>query len=132
MRQLFRSYILPITDYAAAAWYGPGKPGVIRLIHALEKVQRVGARMILRVWKAVSLPILKAEAYLKSTKKRLDQKVIVYTVNLISLPRSNLVRRALLHALYIYRYISPLSAVYILAKRRLKPKGSRSPIGNPP
>jgi hypothetical protein len=38
MRQLFRSCILPITDYAASAWYGLGKPGVIRLVHALEKV----------------------------------------------------------------------------------------------
>jgi hypothetical protein len=76
MRQLFRSCVLLITDYAASAWYGPGKPGVIRLAHALEKVQRVGARMILRAWKAVSLPILEAEAYLKSTKQRLERKVI--------------------------------------------------------
>jgi hypothetical protein len=88
--------------------------------------------MILRAWKAVSLPILKAKAYLESTKKRLHQKVIIYTVKLISLPRSNLVRRALLHALNIYRYISPLSTVYVLAKERLKLKGSRSPIRNPP
>jgi hypothetical protein len=77
MRQLFRSCVLPIADYAASAWYGPGKPGVIRLAHALEKVQRVGARMILRAWKAVSLPILKAEAYLESTKQRLKRKVII-------------------------------------------------------
>jgi hypothetical protein len=49
MRQLFRSYVLLIIYYAALAWYGPGKPGAIRLAHALEKVQRVGARMILRV-----------------------------------------------------------------------------------
>jgi hypothetical protein len=88
--------------------------------------------MILRAWKAVSLPILKAKAYLESTKKRLDQKVIIYIVKLISLPRSNLVRRVLLHALNIYPYISLLSAVYTLAKERLKLKGSRSPIGNPP
>jgi hypothetical protein len=132
MRQLFRSCVLPITDYAASAWYGPGKPGVIRLVHALEKVQRVGARMILRVWKAVSLPILESEAYLESTKKRLDKKVIAYTVKLISLPGSNLARRALPHALNVYRYISPLSAVCILAKARLKLKGSWSPIGNSP
>jgi hypothetical protein len=132
MRQLFRSCVLPITDYAASAWYGPGKPGVIRLVHALEKVQRVGARMILRAWKAVSLPILEAEAYLESTKKRLDQKVIAHTVKLISLPRSNPARRALPHALNTYRYVSPLSAVCVLAKERLKPKGSWSPIGNPP
>jgi hypothetical protein len=32
--------------------------------------------MILRAWKAVSLPILKAEAYLESTKQRLERKVI--------------------------------------------------------
>jgi hypothetical protein len=88
--------------------------------------------MILRAWKAVSLPILEAEAYLESTKQRLDRKVIVYTVKLISLPRSNPVRRALPHALNIYRYISPLSGVCILAKERLKPRGSRLPLGNPP
>jgi hypothetical protein len=132
MRQLFRSCVLPITDYTASTWYGPGKPGVIRLVHTLEKVQRVGARRILRVWKAVSLPILEAEAFLESTENRLDRKVITHTVKLISLPRSNLARRALPHALNIYRYISPLSTVCALAKERLKPKGSRSPIGNPP
>jgi hypothetical protein len=64
MRQLFCSSVLPITDYAASVWYGQGKPGAIRLAHALKKVQRVGARMILRAWKAVSLPILEAEATL--------------------------------------------------------------------
>jgi ribonuclease HI len=88
--------------------------------------------MILRAWKAVSLPILEAEAYLESTKKRLDQKVIAYTVKLISLPRSNPARRALPHALNIYRYISPLSAVCAVAKERLKPRGSRPPLANPP
>jgi hypothetical protein len=38
MRQLFRSCVLPIIDYAASVWYGPGKPDVVRLTHALEKV----------------------------------------------------------------------------------------------
>jgi hypothetical protein len=76
MRQLFRSCVLPVTDYTASVWYGPGKPGIIRLAHALEKVQKVGAKMILRAWKAVSLPILEVEAHLEPTKKRLDRKVI--------------------------------------------------------
>jgi ribonuclease HI len=31
-----------------------------------------------------------------------------------------------------FSYMSPLSAVYIVAKERLKPKGSRPPTGNPP
>jgi hypothetical protein len=131
MRQLFRSCVLLITDYAASAWYGLGKPGVIRLAHVLEKVQRAGVRMILRAWKVVSLPILKAEAYLESTKQRLDRKVITQMVKLISLPRSNPVRRVLPYALNIYRYISPLSTVYAVAKERLKLRGSRLPLENP-
>ena len=40
--------MLPITDYAASAWYGPGKVGVVRLLNAFEKVQRLGARLITR------------------------------------------------------------------------------------
>jgi len=108
MRQLFRSCVLPVIDYAASAWYGPGKPGVVRLTHALEKVQRLGARLILRAWKAVSLPILEAEAFLEPTKERLDKKVIAHTAKLISLPNSNPARKALPHALDVCRYISPL------------------------
>jgi hypothetical protein len=38
MRQLFRSCVLPIIDYVASVWYGPRKPGVARLTHALERV----------------------------------------------------------------------------------------------
>jgi ribonuclease HI len=132
MKQLVRSCILPITDYAASAWYGPGKPGVVRQINALERVQRLGARVILRAWKAVSLPILEAEAHLESTKERLDRKVLAHTVKLISLPYSNPVRKALKHAFNIYRYISPLSAVYKAAEKRLKPRGVGPPMASPP
>jgi hypothetical protein len=38
MKQLVRSCILPITDYAASAWYGPGKPGVMRQINILKRI----------------------------------------------------------------------------------------------
>jgi hypothetical protein len=58
--------------------------------------------------------------------------VIVQTVKLISLPRSNPARRALPYALNIYRYISLLSAVYTVAKERLKLRGSWLPLANPP
>lgn len=51
MRQLFRSCVLLITDFAASAWYGPGKVGAGRLVSSLEKVQRLGARMITTVHK---------------------------------------------------------------------------------
>jgi hypothetical protein len=38
MRQLFRSYVLPIIDYATSTWFGPGQRGVSRLYYILEKV----------------------------------------------------------------------------------------------
>jgi hypothetical protein len=48
IRQLFRSYILLITNYAILAWYRPGKRGTVKHIYTLEKVQRLGARTTLR------------------------------------------------------------------------------------
>jgi hypothetical protein len=50
MKQLFRSCVLPIVDYAASAWFAPAKRGTVRLCYALGKVQRLGARAILRAW----------------------------------------------------------------------------------
>jgi len=132
MRQLFRSCVIPVIDYAASSRYGPRKRGVVRLARALEKVQRLGARMILRAWKAVALPILEVEACLEPTKERLERKVIAHTVKLISLPNSNQARKVLPHTLNVGRYTSPLSAVCAIAKVRLKPKGSRLPLGDPP
>lgn len=104
----------------------------MRQINALKRIQRLGVRVILRVWKAVSLPILKAEVYLEPVKERLNRKVLVYAVKLISLPYSNPVRKALKYASNIYRHISPLSAVYQVAEKRLNPRGLGPPIANPP
>jgi hypothetical protein len=61
-RQIYRSCVLPIVDYAASTWYGTGRKGQKELLQSLGKVQRLGARCILRAWKAVSLPVLEAEA----------------------------------------------------------------------
>lgn len=132
MRHPFRSCVLLVIDHDASAWYGPGKPGIVRLTCVLEKVQRLGARVILRAWKAVSLPILEAEAYLESTKERLERKVVAHTVKFTSLPNSNPAKKALPRALNVCRHISPLSAVCMVAKDRLRPKGARLSIGNPP
>jgi hypothetical protein len=89
MRQLFRSYVLPIINYAASTWFGPGKRGTVRLCHALGKVQRLGARAILRAWKAVALPILEAEANVEATRVRLMRKVVAYATKLLALPIDN-------------------------------------------
>jgi ribonuclease HI len=132
MRQLFRSCVLPITDYAASAWYGPGKVGVVKLVNALEKVQRLGARLITRAWKKVALPILEAEACLEPTKERLERKVSAHVTKLISLPKSNPAKRALLRGFNVITQVSPLGAIVAVSKERLRPNRSRLPIGNPP
>jgi hypothetical protein len=98
MRQLFRSCVLPVIDYAASAWFGPGKRGTVRLCYALGKVQRLGARAILRAWKAVTLPILEAEANLEATRVRLTRKVVVHTIKLLALLIDNPARKALVYA----------------------------------
>ena len=119
MRQLFCSCILPITDYTALVWYRLGKAGVVRLAYSIDKVQRLGARTILRAWKRVALPILEAEACLEPTKDRLEKRVLAYAVKLISLPHNNPARKALLVALNVNKYISLLNATIAACKKRL-------------
>jgi len=98
MRQLFRSCVLPIINYATSTWFSPGKRGTVRLCYALRKVQRLGAQAILRAWKAVTLPILEAEANLEATTVRLTQKVVAHVTKLLALPIDNPVHKALVYA----------------------------------
>lgn len=132
MRQLFRSCVLPVTDYAASAWYGPGKVGACRLVKSLEKVQRLGARMITRAWKKVALPILEAEACLEPTRERLGRKVSVHVAKLISLSKSSPAKAALLRGFNVTTHVSPLGATVAVSRKRPKANGSSLPMGNPP
>jgi ribonuclease HI len=132
MRQLFQSCVLPIVDYAASAWFSPGQKGTIRLYHALERVQRLGARSILRAWKTVALPILKAEANIESTKTRLTRKVTTHAVKLLTLPINNPVRKAVVYAQGVRRYASPLDTTLAAATGKLRNIASRPLLGNPP
>jgi ribonuclease HI len=132
MRQLFRSCVLPIIDYAASTWFGPDQRGTIRLCNKLDKVQRLGARAILRAWKAVALPILEAEASIESTKARLTRKVTAQAVKLLTLPIENPVRRAIVHAQGVRRYASPLDTTLSAVTGRLKHIARRPLSENPP
>lgn len=111
LRQLYRCCVLPIVDYAASTWYGPGKPGVKRLTDVIDKVQRLGARGILRAWKQVSLPVLEAEAYLESTQDRLNRKTVSHAVKLFALPEKHPAKKAALITRNTTRFLSPLVAV---------------------
>jgi hypothetical protein len=131
LRQLYRVCVTPVLDYAASAWYGPGKVGVLRLTNALDKVQRLGARMILRAWKSVALPILEAEACLEPTAERILRKVTKYAVKVLTLPTDNPTRQAILRTMNVARQASPLSATIAACKERVKPSDSVLPLGNP-
>jgi ribonuclease HI len=132
MRQLLLSWVLPIIDYAASTWFGPGKRGTVRLCHALGKVQRLGDRAILRAWKAVALPILEAEANVETTRVRLTRKVVAHATKLLALPIDNPVRKALVYAKGVQRHLSPLDATIAAVTGRLKNTTTRPLLGNPP
>lgn len=103
----------------------------MRLANALDNVQKLGARMILRAWKRVALPVLEAEAYLETTVRRLQRKVAAHTVKLISLPCSNPARKAIPDTLNVSRFLSPLSVTIAVHRSRLRPKGLGVPAGDP-
>jgi hypothetical protein len=132
MRQLLLSWVLPIIDYAASTWFGPGKRGTVRLCHALGKVQRLEARAILRAWKAVALPILEAKANVEATRVRLTRKVVAYTTKLLALPINSLVRKALVYARGVQRHLLPLDTTIAAVTRRLKNITTRPLLENPP
>jgi ribonuclease HI len=132
MRQVFRSCVLPIVDYAASTWFGPGQKGTARLCHTLEKVQRLGARAILRAWKAVALPILEVEAGIEATTVRLTRKVTAHAAKLLALPIDNPVRKSLVYARGVQRYSSPLDTTLATMAGRLKNVVTMPFLGNPP
>jgi hypothetical protein len=131
LRQLYRICVTLVLDYAASAWYGPDKPGVLRLTNSLDKVQRLGARMILRAWKRVALPILEAEACLESITERILRKVTKHTVKVLALLTDNLVRQAIPRTMNVTRQVSLLNATIAACKERVRPRDSVLPLGNP-
>jgi len=131
LRQLYRVCVTPVLDYAASAWYGPGKVGVLRLTNALDKVQRLGARMILRAWESVALPILEAEACLEPAIERMLRKVTRHVVKILTLPTDNPTRQAILRTMNVARQVSLLNATIAAFKERIKPNDSVLLLGNP-
>jgi uncharacterized protein YlxW (UPF0749 family) len=46
MRQLYTAAVVPTTDYATPVWYAPSRISVKRHVDALERLQRLAARLI--------------------------------------------------------------------------------------
>jgi hypothetical protein len=123
MRQLYRSCVLLILDYAALTWYGLGRKGNRKLIKSLEKVQRLGARYILRAWKNVSLLVLEAEAHLKDIETRLEKKVTKHMLKAFTLLTTYPVWKVYTYKAK-FRVVSPIAAVINENKERVRPTGN--------
>lgn len=123
--------MLRIVGDAASTWYGPDKPGVKRLTDVIVKVQRLGARGILRAWKQVSLPVLEAEAHLQSTHDRLNRKVVSHAVKLFTLPDKRPAKKAALITKETMRFLSPLIAVLEEYDGRIRCRGKTALARNP-
>jgi hypothetical protein len=85
MRQMYIVAVVPTTDYAASTWYAPSCIGVKRHVVALERVQRLAARLILRAYKSVAMLVLQSEAKLQSVSDRLHERVLNHMTKLCSL-----------------------------------------------
>lgn len=89
MRQLYRSVIVPTTDYAASSWFSRDKWGTERHIKRLQRVQKLGAQIVLRSFKRVSAAVLEAEAYLEPVVDRLTKKVAKHLQTIFAAEEDN-------------------------------------------
>jgi hypothetical protein len=83
MRQLYKACVVPTMDYTASAWFRPGKMGTKGILNRLSEVQRLGARLILRAFRQVSLEVLEAEAYLESARDRLTYRTAKHATKIL-------------------------------------------------
>jgi hypothetical protein len=70
---MYTAAVVPAKGYAASVWYAPSCVGVKRHVIALEQVQRLMSRMILRAYKSVAMRVLQSEAKLQSVSDRLHE-----------------------------------------------------------
>jgi ribonuclease HI len=127
MRQMYIAAVVPTTDYAASTWYAPSRIGVKRHVVALERVQRLGARLILRAFKSVAMLVLQSEAKLQSVSERLHERVSNHMAKLCSLAPDHPLQRCISwFPLQGSAFPSPLRAVYEKYETQLEPeKGLR-------
>jgi ribonuclease HI len=127
MRQMYMAAVVPTTDYAASTWYAPSRIGVKRHVAALERVQRLAARLILRAYKSVAMLVLKSEAKLQPVSERLHERVSNHMTELCSLALDHPLQRCISwFPLQGSVFPSPMRAVYERYETQLEPeKGLR-------
>ncbi|KAF7520275.1 hypothetical protein G7054_g12831 [Neopestalotiopsis clavispora] len=102
-RQLFTAMVAPVMDYASNVWrYACGE----RMMHIINRVQRVGAKAIVGAFSKVATAVSEAEAHILSAQSRFTKRAIKLWVDVHTLPMSNPLRTA---GFRIFtRFISPM------------------------
>ena len=75
MRQMYMAAVVPTTGYAASTWYVPSRIGDKIHVVALRRVQRLAARLILRMYKSVTMLVQQSEAKLQPMSERPRDRV---------------------------------------------------------
>jgi ribonuclease HI len=89
VRQLYNATVVPIMDYGASVWYGPGKYALTIHLADMDKVQRIGASAITLAFKSAALLVTQAEASLLDTESRLQRRVANHFVRCLTVPATN-------------------------------------------
>ncbi|KAG8951833.1 hypothetical protein FRC04_005525 [Tulasnella sp. 424] len=112
-RRLYLSIVVPRMDYGAAIWYRYGNHGA-KVVHQLEKVQRMAQRIMLGAFRTSPSDALNFDADLLPTATRLDRTVSLAAARLLSLPETNPARRLTRRCLRrpVKRHASNLHAVF--------------------
>ena len=107
VKQLAKSLVLPVADYASPIWYLLATQELRQL---LQQVQRITAQAIIRGFRTVALPIAEVEAGLLPLEQRLRNQAIAFWVSIYKLGKSHphwMIRRQRL----CRRHRSPLQRI---------------------
>ncbi|KAK0367645.1 hypothetical protein CLIM01_14998 [Colletotrichum limetticola] len=101
-RQLFVAAVAPTMDYASNVWRYRCRAAQMRVVN---RVQRIGAQVIVGTFNSVATAVAAAEASIPSAQERYDRKSTTFWVRMRSLPKTHSLRR--LRAVAFRRFPSP-------------------------
>jgi hypothetical protein len=85
-RQLFTSTVTPVVDYASNVWMHAFKD---KAIGPINRVQRVGAHVIVGTFLTVATSVAEAEAHIASAQSRFWKRAVKMWTDIHTLPETN-------------------------------------------
>ena len=95
MRQLYQSVVLPTLLYGASTWFAQGRRGIQRLISRCDRVQALGAKMVIGAFKTVAGVVAVDEAGLDAVEETLGRRMALHLVSSMAQPKKHLARAAM-------------------------------------